>query len=528
MVGGRGVGYLMSMLLFRVFEDGQPAQQWALRNAYLLGNDGNAIRAEVQTEPGRIVCEKRDPGSAALSLLYPVGEVGEFALQTCLLPESDEPYLLSLELARHRMMLIYTKEEDWSLFGLESEHPAVKRIEVANQKFLEAVNLQHDDPTKAHELATECLVAAVDASEELALEHSQQLLERRRLARLETTPLGVGTGVALNHVQDPVRNALQSRFDFLQLPTPWRALSPEEGEYKWNVLDVWADWAKANDIRLIAGPLVCFEPGLLPDWLYIWEHDYDTVRDRVYEHIEKIVERYGGTFQVWNVASGLHINQHFQFAFDQLMDLTRMSSMLIKKLLPAGRTLIELRQPFGEYYAHNQRSIPPMTYIDLIQQSALDVDAYALRLPLGQAMPGQFTRDLMQVSAMLDQFAGLNKPLYLTLGVPSETISSLMLAAGEHEEAPRDAAAGHWRRPWDETVQAHWLEAVFQVALSKPFVEAVAWTEFMDHENAELPLSGLVTEELAPKEALRRLSAFRQALRSTELPTDAGVGDAAG
>ena len=45
----------------------------------------------------------------------------------------------------------------------------------------------------------------------------------------------------------------------------------------------------------------------------------------------------------WVVVSGLHVNSHFTFSFDQLLDLTRMSTMLVKKIQPNARTLVEIR-----------------------------------------------------------------------------------------------------------------------------------------------------------------------------------------
>ena len=58
-----------------------------------------------------VVPEEAD--TAALALQYRVGNIGEFTLQTCLLPDRDQPYLLCLELARHRVMTLYAKLEDW-------------------------------------------------------------------------------------------------------------------------------------------------------------------------------------------------------------------------------------------------------------------------------------------------------------------------------------------------------------------------------------------------------------------------------
>ncbi len=175
----------------------------------------------------------------------------------------------------------------------------------------------------------------MDGSEELALYHSELLLNRRR-STSGATRFPIGCGVALDQAHERVRRGLTNHFDFLQLPAPWRDLAPEESEYRWQQMDDWVEWASRNRMPMLAGPLVSFEPNNLPDWLFIWEHDYDTVRDLIYEHVERVVSRYRDRINVWKVVSGLHINSHFSFNFEQLMDLTRMATMRVKKVAPQG------------------------------------------------------------------------------------------------------------------------------------------------------------------------------------------------
>lgn len=498
------------MLKFQVFENGALAERWSLRNAHLIGADGNAMRASITFDHGVITCEKREAGSAALALQHPVGELGELTLRTCLLPEREEPYVLDVELARHRLMMLYVKEEEWSLFDLDADHPITKRAANARQSFIAALCAQGHDPAKAADYAALSLASALDASEELVLYHSELLLKRRR-AGGQTLRFPIGCGVALKQSDERIRRGLYNNFDFLQLPIPWRSLAPEEGEYRWQLMDNWVEWANRNRMPILAGPIISFEPNNLPDWLFIWEHDYDTVRDLIYEHVEKVVTRYRGNVNVWKVVSGLHMNNHFSFNFEQLMDLTRMTTMRVKRLAPQTRALIEIREPFGEYYANNPRSIPPMMYIELLVQSGISFDGFAVQLLMGQAQSGQYTRDLMQISHLLDQFAGYGKPVYLTVGAPSEPVTQMMLPAASSGQ-PVDDNCGHWRQPWSRLVQAHWLEAVMQIAASKPHVEAAAWPEMMDHPQIELPLSGLVSEGFELKSAFRRLATFRRTL----------------
>ncbi len=500
------------MLKFLVLDKGQPADHWSLRNCYLIGSDGNAMRGQVSFASGHLDVDKREAGNVALALQYPVGELGEITLQTCLLPDRDEPYLLSLELARHRLMTLYNKLEDWGMFDLSPDHPVSKRVDIARRLFIEALSVAADDKPRAHKLAQDCLISSLDGSEELALAHSELLLNRRRsTGSLPRHTIGCGVSLHQSDEIDSVPLQMLDHFDFLQVPVPWKLIAPEEGDYQWGQLDAWVKLAQQRRVPLVAGPLVCFDPANLPDWLYIWEHDYDTVRDLIYEHVERVVTRYRGSVRVWKVVSGLHVNSHLSFNFEQLMDLTRMTVMLVKKVQPSARVIIELRQPFGEYFASNARSIPPMMYADLIVQSAIAFDAFAIDLAMGQPVDGQFTRDLMQVSNLLDHFAPYSKPIYLTVGVPSEAITELMIASPDGKTAA-DPNSGHWRRPWSPTVQSHWLAAVMQIAVSKPFIEAVSWRELCDHAQISLPLSGLIDEGHQPKTALKRLVAFRRSL----------------
>ena len=511
------------------------------RNALLLGTDGNPCKATITLEGNVLRCDKPDAGTAALSLLHPCGDLGEISLRTCLLPERDEPYLLELELARHRLMLLFTKLEEWAMFELGDKHPVTRRVNTARGRFVEALCVQKEKPAEAAALGQEALEAALDGTEELALAHSELLLNRRRsTGAVPRQPVGVGVSP---RTPERLRPGLRDSFDFLQLPTPWRMLSPEDqsgdaapgggvggggasggsggdaggGGPEWAALDGWLAGPRGRDLSITAGPLLSFDPANAPDWLTLYENDFDALRELAYEHVERVVRRYGGRVKSWNVLAGIHLNDHYAFSFEQLMDLTRMSAMLVRKHQPQAKLLLEIRQPFGEYYAGNQRSIPPLVYADLVTQSAIPFDAFQLHLPLGQALPGQYTRDLMQISCLLEDYAVFGKPLRVTVGVPSEPVTEAMIAPPE-DGRPVDARCGHWRRRWSPQVQSHFLEAVFQIALSKPYVEAVAWLDLIDHAEMALPMSGLLTEDVQVKDAFRRLAAFRDSVKGRKRP----------
>ncbi len=499
------------MFKFRVFENRQPARHWPMENIHLVGADNIAVRATTHFQDGMIVCDKRTVGPAALSLQFQTGELGQLTLQTTLLPERDEPYLLTLELLRHRLMMLIAKQEDWAMFEMESDHPAVRRFDLARNRYIAALGCENEDPARADTLSREGLLAGIDASEELALAHAELLLRRRRISG-QLSGGAFGCGVDLDQSIPEVRASLLANFDYLRLPTHWKRIEPQEQEFDWRQLDGWIEWAMRIRLPILAGPIISFESSVMPDWLAIVEHDYETLRDLLYEHTERLVSRYRNAVTVWNVLSGIHVNNQFSLNLEQLMDITRMAAMLTRKVQPNARTLIEITQPFGEYYAQNIRSIPPLIYADMIIQSGIPVDTFGVKLLMGCPREGHFTRDLMQISALLDRFSGLGKPIHLTaVGVPSQTIPAEN-AKSNGGNGNGIASGGYWRRPWSAVVQGHWLEALYNIALSKPFIESVAWVDIADHDKAELPFGGLTADDLRTKSAFRRVTALRKVL----------------
>jgi hypothetical protein len=126
-------------------------------------------------------------------------------------------------------------------------------------------------------------------------------------------------------------------------------------------------------------------------------------------------------------------------------------------------------------------------------------------------VPGQYTRDLFQYSCLLDRFSGFGKPLFLTgVGVPSRASAD----PSDRSEGKYDPSkAGRWRRPWDEQLQAEWIDSLYKLAFSKPFVESIAWANVADMHQT-LPGGGLLSDVLQPKPSFQKLQEIREKFHS--------------
>jgi hypothetical protein len=161
--------------------------------------------------------------------------------------------------------------------------------------------------------------------------------------------------------------------------------------------------------------------------------------------------------------------------------------------------MIELSQPFGEHSAVNKDSMFPLTFMERIVQEGIRLDAVGLQLLFGQSSGGKATRDLMQISSLLDRYFLLEIPVLISaLGVPSQTI---------------DPQGGFWHEPWSPENQSKWISRAFAVCMSKPFVESVFWADLFDHAMSELPGAGLISDTGKAKAALTRLVNVRKHLR---------------
>lgn len=494
------------MLRFEVFHNGRPAETLDLAGAYLVGTDGVPLRSQLRLQRGQIVCEKRTAGPAGLVLPWEIPDLGRVLLETVRVPERDRPYNLHVEMARARLMRIVQKREDWGLFDYAGIEHIDREVQQAQELFIAA--LKADESTRAAELAYQSLTLATRASEALAAFHADVFLQRR----IQSGAFGrrvFGVVLDLNCRNETYLNRVVEGFDFVTLPIHWRDLEAKEQEFNWDPFDEWIDWLSKRRIPIKVTPLVAFNARNIPDWLYIWEHDFETVRDLTYDHIRRVVSRYATCVQAWDVVSGLHAENIFGFTFEQLMELTRMAGSLTKQLAPRSTTIVDLIAPWGEYYAENQhRTIPPMLYADMSVQSGITFDAFGLQFHFGAARPGMYVRDMFQISSMIDRFANLGKAVHISaVQVPSHS----------------DTHAGYWRRPWDEQLQREWVETFYRVALSKPFVETVTWYTLYDRPaepdlpedslRATIPHTGLLRADMSPKPAHRTLRQFRREIQ---------------
>ncbi len=496
------------MLRFFVFAEDKTVTSVDLDGAYLVGGDGVPLRADIDYKKGQIVCTKRSPGPAALAVLWPVPGMGRILLETTRLPEREKPYIVQVELLRGRLMRIINKVEEWQQFDATAGEQARPIIQQCRLALIES--LQAKTPEQAASIADRGLATAVQIGEDMVLQLAQDLYARRRRQPQIAPRHPFGCTVDVANGSEEYRLFFARAFDFASVPFSWQALQPSEQQFNWRPTDLWVDWLTKHRIPIHGASLVSFTEQHVPPWVYVWEHDFETLRDLICDHVRRVVQRYGNKIAVWEVISGIHANNCLSFNFEQLMELTRTTIAVTKQVCPRTPMTIDLVAPWGEYYARNPRTIPPLLYADMAIQSGINFDGFGLQFYFGLGVDGMFVRDFFQISNLLDRFSALGRPLHVTaVQVPSAMESHKDDAWGGRMSV---ISGGMWRAAWSEQTQSKWLRCFYELALSKPMVESVTWRKLSDHDGHHLPFGGLLRADMTPKPAFEELTAMRKEL----------------
>jgi hypothetical protein len=480
---------------FQVFQDGNPAYNFKLCGAYVFGNDGIAIRrVRVDFRNALIECKKQHQETSGLALLWPVKNFGRLMLPTTSLPERDRLYNLNIEIARAKLMQIVNKREDWSVLddlgGLSKE---------AQELFVQAIGEQ-SSPSAASMLADESLEKAMFFAEKLAVRQAESFFNAKSSSH------GFSRGCLGCRIEpkrifdDRYVDELMELFGYASLPIRWADVEPEKGKYDFSLIDSCIQALSKRKLAICAGPLLCFSPENLPGWLMEGKPEFEKIRESAYQFVAKMVSRYADRIRSWIVISGLNMHNHFGFNFEQILEMTRASNMAVKSISNRVLKIVEISNPWGEYYAAEPNTMPPVVYIDMLLQSGIAFDAFGLRMQFGKNKSGMHIRDMMEISATLDRFALLGRALYIT-GVEVPSVKN---------DSEEGLLAGEWHGPWNESLQGQWLENFYKIALSKPFIDSVVYSNLVDNAGSDIPNSGLLTDKFEPKKSFIMLKKLHE------------------
>ncbi|QVL33104.1 endo-1,4-beta-xylanase [Telmatocola sphagniphila] len=442
--------------------------------------------------------ELHESGSAMIPA--DVAEFGQLQTSTATLMERPLPYFLGVELVRGKLNQVRNQLAEWESAGLQRSATLDWDIRQATRTFAQGMMDPWQSDASFH--LNRALTLSFQAADELIEEYTKQILALRhtRAAKLDT-----GWGCWLSSIPKAKEAELfQNTFNAVRLPLRWKDIEPSEANYNWKQLDEQVAWCLGKGLNVSVGPVVDFSPEFFPEWMETWNGDITALGSFVCDFVETTIARYRGKIQNWMLCSRSNCSTCLGISEEDQIRLTARMLDAAAQIDPDSKFHIGISHPWGSYLTKPGFNYSPFVFADTLLRAGLPITSYELEWQMGSRPRGDFCRDRLDCSKILDMFGMLGLPVQVTLSYPSASTPDEWASPGE-----RVAMAGFWRSI-DENGQALWAEAFAKLALSKPYVTGVFWDCWSDAVQHRIPHSGLLDASGTPKLALSKLEAIRK------------------
>jgi hypothetical protein len=480
----------------------------AVECAYLAGMEGVPWQSrstwcsapDAAVGSGELVVERSINESGCLYIPWHVPGHGELVLATASLMERSQAYNLPVELARGALNRLRNQVADWSLAGLKISSDVERAMKISVGDFSEAVIC--DDAGRAAELAEKSLKSSLDASELLVDEYSRQMLTLRHD---ESGPLPTLLGTVLpgRPLSDRETPLLPQVFNAAAVPFAWRSVERNCGTFDWESCDQQVAWCHEQGWRVVGGPLLSLGSASLPDWIYLWEQDFEQIQTYVLHFLSSIIERYRGKVHIWHCAARVNSQSGLALTEEQRLRLVVAAIDEVRRADPEAPLLVSFDQPWGEYLVKDSLELSPLHFADSLVRADLGIAGLGLEFNVGYWPGGTLPRDRIEFSRQIDRWSQLGLPLVAFLSRPSSGASGAVAQFGDRR--PPDPEA-----PYSPQAQKTFVERFAPLLLAKQYVQGLFWNQLSDADSGDLAHGGLLDDEHQVKPVWNAMTSLRQ------------------
>ena len=417
---------------------------------------------------------------------------GLLALSTGTLVEQSTPYVLPVELARGVVNQLRNQLSDWQMIGL------IVPGEVSEKLTEAIVHSQRGGRAEGRAGRGRGAESAVAAGGAGRLAIVGQRLRRagdarpppRRASRCRCW---AATWKPRSWTTMPPGSS-STTFNMAVVPICWRDVEASEGAFSWGVCDTQIEWCRSHGLRVCAGPLLQLDARSLPDWIYLFEDDFDNLQASATEFVRAAVTRYRGKVDLWQCAGRVNASEVLSLSEEEKLLLAAAAIKQVRAVDPAAPALLSIEQPWCEHVARREVDFPPLQFADALLRAGLDLKGLMLEVNLGYGPAARCRGARWSSAGNSTAWSLLGLPLCVALTVP-----------------------GGWGRPvrarrgplppgsWSLQGQQAWIARYVPLILAKPIVQAVVWNQLRDGVPHDFPNAGLLDDRGQMKPAMRTL-----------------------
>ena len=505
----------MTELNFRCPERFLP--ETLLRRAFFASWGRIPKPSRVRLHDGVLSVFSEGLGSGSVHVPCPHHRLGLSLESTETLLPREQPYHLVKELARGSLGKIMRRLYEWQMFGFRPSDSFREAVRQMIARF--AVMATTDENATSLDQSSQELLVALDA---LILRITDEFTEQSLAWRMRNgsrLPVMLGVGMTTHGAPESIGDfagyapTLNGLFDAIAPIPPWREIEPEQGVFRWDLVEERLSIPARYGFQIIAGPLIEFDQRALPTWLIPRLNEEDFLEICVAQFIEAFVERFEYIVDRWILSTRFNSHALPGVPIFRGFSIIRATAAFVRAHSPDKTIMVGVDQPWGDYGLRNEPQFG-LVNIGEALMTCHEVDAFLLELNFGLESTCSLPRDPMWLGPLIDHWSFLGKKVFVSFSVPS----GLELDLPQTKEAtPSDTSS----ELWNNHSQAEWVVTVMRMLLSKRSVQGVFWSSLQDPvEGLEdtrvfgtplLPYSGLIDTEHEIKPACYELQALREA-----------------
>jgi GH35 family endo-1,4-beta-xylanase len=384
---------------------------------------------------------------------------------------------LNFELAKSRVAKNRERLNQFIKDGWEPSKDLKPFIDLSDEYLADAIKVQNDGE-KCGKLSQLSLYYSMWAGEKIELEKAW--FDIKRNGNRENFFIGCDTkGYSREMDNDLFVDLFAELFNYATITHYLPRFQKEEGVYTYGDRDEQFQKLKAKGITVEGRPVFWADECCTPDWLI--NKSYPEILKYVEKHTKEVVSHYGDEMYAWEIINEAHDFGNIQKLLPaQLVEIAKLIAEVAKDTNPNVHRLINNCCINADYvqiwtskeaYKSNQ-IVTPHQFIKLCYEAGVDFTI------TGQQLYYQYTnRDIADTIRMTERLQKFGKPVQITeigttSGPTKETVASGDYVLPDHPYS--------WHRHWDEELQAEWLEQVYTILYSKPWIEAINWYDFVD------------------------------------------------
>lgn len=380
----------------------------------------------------------------------------------------SEPFYLLRELIRGQMSRIVKREFDWERKGLVIPESLRKAIRTARTRMVRFLTKDPSDPD--YDTKGVAVFESLIQTSHLLLD---QFLEQSLYARkVQTSVYPVflgGRSCQVQHVEQFTKT-FPDYTDTFQVWNPgytWRHIEPEEGKFRWDLLDRFVADAHKSNLEPFFGPIVRWERDSLPDWLADCLDEPYTIRQALFRYSDALIRRYSPQVSKWVVASGLG-NEMDHILVQKRIEWADTMARQIQEFNPDAQALVAVERPWGDSLRFKSE-IPPLELAEALMRKSFD--GFLISLDFGLVPEASLPRDAFDLNLLLDQWSALGKPLCFSFSIPSAPSSF---------DPDWEVSADRQEPIWSLRTQQENVNRYFLSFLTRKTVRGIFWNRFND------------------------------------------------